>query len=288
MRLFWLCFLLASLNANAATGKTDLHESVSTIDVAVKDFYGKEETGKVVITRFVPDGDGPFPILILNHGRSPTDRSTPARFRYTRQVAFFLKRGFEVFEPTRIGYGELGTQFDPEYSGECRRKDYTPMLKAALDEESAVLDYAKRQANVDAHRIVIVGQSAGGLIATAVAAQNPAGVVAAINFAGGAGGDPERHPGVPCQGELVKAMYRRLGETAHVPMLWIYTENDQYFSPSYSKTWHETFVDAGGHADYRLLPAFEQNGHALFARGIDVWSPAVSEFLTQYGFPEQP
>ncbi|VWB62770.1 alpha/beta hydrolase family protein [Burkholderia lata] len=252
--------------------------------MAVKDFYGAEQTGKVVITQFLPDGDGPFPILILNHGRG-ADRGTPPRFRFTRQAAFFVKRGFAVFEPTRIGYGQFGTQFDPEYSGKCRQKDYAPMIDAARTEELAILDYARRQPHVDPHRIIMVGQSVGGFVTTAMAAENPDGVIGAINFAGGSGGDPVEHPGVPCQGERLEAMYSRFGKTARVPMLWIYTENDQYFAPAYSSAWHDAFVRAGGSADYRLLPPFETNGHMLFAHGIDVWEPLVSEFLERNGFP---
>ena len=283
-RLLWLCLFLSITDARAESVRADLHESVSTIEVTVKDFYGHEETGKVAITQFAPDGDGPFPILILNHGRAVSDRGTPARFRYTRQVAYFVKRGFAVFEPTRIGYGQFGTQFDPEYSGTCHRKDYAPMIDAARLEESAVLDYARAQPHVDPHRIVIVGQSVGGFVTTAVAADNPDGVVAAINFAGGSGGDPVEHPGVPCQGERLEAMYAQFGKTARVPMLWIYTQNDRFFGPQYSSAWHTAFVDAGGHADYRLLPAFGDNGHMLFARGPDVWEPVVSEFLDRQGF----
>ncbi|MGS1029490.1 alpha/beta hydrolase family protein [Burkholderia glumae] len=266
----------------------DLHESVVTLDVAVKDFYGRKETGRLAVTQFMPDGDGPFPILILNHGRSATDRSTPPRFRYTRQAAFFVERGFAVFEPTRIGYGRFGTQFDPEYSGKCSQKDYQPMIDAARIEERAVLDYARRQPRVDPHRIVMVGQSVGGFVTTGVAADNPDGLVAAVNFAGGAGGDPVGHSGTPCQGERLEAMYERFGSTARVPMLWIYTENDQYFGPSYSRAWHAAFVRAGGKADYRLLPPFGDNGHLLFARGTGIWEPVVSAFLVQQGFPVRP
>lgn len=285
VRLLRLCLLFLIADVRAEQLRTDLHESVSTVDVTVKDFFGHAEMGKVAITQFAPDGDGPFPILILNHGRSVSDRGTPPRFRYTRQVSYFVKRGFAVFEPTRIGYGQFGTTFDPEYSGTCHRKDYAPMIDAARAEESAVLDYARRQPHVDPHRIVIVGQSVGGFVTTAVAADNPDGVVAAINFAGGSGGDPVEHPGVPCQPERLEAMYERFGKTARVPMLWVYTQNDRFFAPQYSRAWHAAFVGAGGDADYRLLPAFADNGHMLFARGVDIWEPIVSEFLDRRGFP---
>lgn len=288
MRYLLLLLILLSLPVQAQTSASDLHESVASIDVDVKDIYGREASGKVVITLFKPDGDGPFPILILNHGRSVSNRGEPPRFRYAAQVRFFTSRGFAVFVPTRIGYGALGTSFDPEYSGSCSSPDYAPMAEAASKEILAALDYAKQQSYVDPHRVLIVGQSVGGYTTTATAAKNPDGLVAAINFAGGSGGDPDKHPGIPCQGQRLEEMYRRFGATTKVPMLWIYTENDCFFNPSYSQAWHAAFVKAGGNAEFRLLPAFSDNGHMLFAKGIDIWSPVVAEFLGKIGFPAEP
>ncbi|WP_034293461.1 S9 family peptidase [Herbaspirillum sp. RV1423] len=292
MRPLLLCFCLlagnAFLPAHAQQLAHDLHESVTAIDVKVKDIYGREETGKVVVTQFKPDGDGPFPIVILNHGRSPTNRADPPRFRYTRQARFFTERGFAVFEPTRIGYGQYGTQFDPEDSGSCSSKDYAPMAEAASTEILAVLDYARQQPYVDPARVLLVGQSVGGYSTVATAARHPAGLIGAINFAGGSGGDPATHPGVPCQGNRMAEMYAHFGKTTKAPMLWIYTENDQYFNPSYSKAWHAAFVKAGGDADFHLLPPFAKNGHTLFSNGVDIWSPIVAEFIGKLGFNAEP
>jgi len=288
-----LCFSLAAAVTTADAQQSqqlagDLHESVITLEVRVKDFHGREETGKVVVTQFKPDGDGPFPIVILNHGRSPTNRSDPPRFRYTKQVRYFTERGFAVFEPTRIGYGQQGTDFDPEYSGACNNKDYAPMADAATTQILAVLKYAREQAYVDPARVLFVGQSVGGYSTVAATARHPAGLIGAINFAGGSGGDPASHPGIPCQGNRLEDMYSRFGKTARAPMLWIYTENDQYFNPAHSKAWHAAFVKAGGTAEFHLLPPFAKNGHTLFSNGVEIWSPVVSEFLGKLGFHAEP
>ena len=265
----------------------DLHESVTVIPVNVKDMFGRDVTGEVVITQFKPDGDGPFPILILNHGRSATNRAAPPRFRYTQQARYFVKRGFAVFAPTRIGYGEKGTSFDPEESGNCNNKNYGPMAEAAGKEILAVLDYAKKQSYVDASRVLLVGQSVGGYSTVATAAKKPEGLIAAINFAGGSGGNPAERPGEPCQPYKLEKMYAEFGANTQVPMLWIYTENDQYFSPKYSQAWHAAFVKAGGKAEFKLLPAFGKDGHSLFTAGSEIWEPVVGKFLDANGYAQQ-
>jgi hypothetical protein len=109
-------------------------------------------------------------------------------------------------------------------------------------------------------------------------------VVAAINFAGGSGGDPDRHPGVPAGAGQLEALYAAMGKQAHVPMLWIYTENDRYFDPSFTKAWAKAFTKAGGQVEYRLLPPFKTNGHLLFSQGCDIWMPLVEAFLDKVGF----
>ncbi|WP_211453818.1 dienelactone hydrolase family protein [Collimonas antrihumi] len=284
------CLCLCAWCAQAAGQPLaeDLNEAVTRLPITVKNLYGRTVSGNVVVTQFKPAGGGPFPIVIISHGRSGTDRSKPPRFRYTQQVRFFIERGFAVFVPTRLGYGEAGVEPDPEDSGGCRDKDYGPMAEAASSEVLAVLDYAKQQPYVNPGRVLLVGQSVGGYTTTATAARMPQGLVAAINFAGGAGGDPETHPGIPCQGAKLEDMYAQFGKTAKVPMLWVYTQNDLYFSPQYSQAWHTAFNQAGGQAEFKLLPPFAKNGHLLFSSGLSIWEPVVADFLGRNGFSAEP
>ena len=283
-----LCLCLWFSHVSAQPLAQDLNETVVRLPVTVKNFYGREVSGDVIVTQFKPAGAGPFPLVIINHGRSATDRSQPPRFRYTQQVRFFTERGYAVFVPTRLGYGATGVEPDPEESGGCSQKDYAPMAAAASTEVLAVLDYAKRQPYVNPERVLLVGQSVGGYTTTAAAARMPAGLVAAINFAGGAGGDPDKHPGVPCQGNKLESMYAEFGKTSKAPMLWVYTENDLFFGPQYSQQWYAAFTKAGGQAEYKLLPPFGKNGHTLFSSGTKVWAPVVAEFLDRVGFAAEP
>jgi dienelactone hydrolase len=108
---------------------------------------------------------------------------------FCRPRNILLARGFAVWVPTRLGYGESGTEPDPEYSGTCSGKKYIPAYEVAASSTLDVIAYAKQQSYVDPARIVVLGQSYGGTTAITLAAKNPSGLIATINFAGGGGGN---------------------------------------------------------------------------------------------------
>jgi predicted peptidase len=93
----------------------------------------------------------------------------------------------------------------------------------------AVLKHLAGYPYLNAARGIVVGQSFGGATAIALSAREVPGMVAAVNFAGGGGGDPVGHPGVPCSAYRMTAMFRSYGTTAKVPTLWLYSENDQFW-----------------------------------------------------------
>jgi dienelactone hydrolase len=69
-----------------------------------------------------------------------------------------------------------------------------------------------------------------------------------------------------------------------VPTLWVYTQNDTFFDAELSRRMADAYKAGGGNADYRLLPAFGNDGHSLFgaAAGVAVWSPLVQTFIAPY------
>ena len=262
-------------------------EQVIQVPVKVRDRYGKSIEQDIVVTVFEVPGRAPYPLLLLNHGR-PVDtagRMKMGRVRYSEAARYFARLGFSVWVPTRIGYGASGTSEDPEYTGNCAMRDYKPGYEVAADQSVQVIDRARRRADIDAKRIVVVGQSFGGATSIALAARTPAGLVAAVNFAGGGGGNPETRPGEPCLPNLLEAMFRDYGKGARVPSLWIYTENDLYFRPLYTRAWFDAFKSQGANGEFVLLPPFRDNGHLLFSRGFDIWRPIVENFLKRQGFP---
>ena len=282
----------AAAQLNTAKLHLDIREAVLRVPVSVQDAAGRTVAGDLIVTTFKPAGPGPFPLLIISHGRSSQQRATFARQRFESAARFFVRKGFAVAVPLRLGYGELADLGDPESSGTCARPRYAPALAAAAQQILAVAQAMALQPQVDGSRLVLVGQSVGGMASLAAAALRPPGLLAAINFAGGHGGSPIEHPGVPCQPEQLTALFQAYGAAtaatavSPTPTLWIYTRNDFYFGPQHSRAWAEAYQRAGGQADYQLLPAIGDDGHKLFAQANDVWQPVVDAFLAQHGFAQ--
>lgn len=92
----------------------DLQEEIARIQATVKDMHGREATKPVPITIYRPAGDGPFPLVVFNHGRSVAEKRAQQRRSRPEAIARYLAaKGFVVMAPTRIGYGETYGDFDP-------------------------------------------------------------------------------------------------------------------------------------------------------------------------------
>ena len=266
--------------------EANLVEEQVDLPVEVKDAYGKAVAMPIKVSFFVDDQTPvPRPVLVINHGRASesTARAAMGRYRPAEVVRWFARQGFVVAVPTRIGYGVTGGE-DIEDSGACSRKTYGPGFQAAAQQTLAVIDAATARTDTLEDRTVVVGQSYGGATSVAVAASNPAGVVAAINFAGGGGGNPKTSAREPCAPVLLQRLFAAYGRSARVPMLWVYTENDRYWGAEYPKAWLAAFQQGGGRAEFVQFPPHGDDGHSLFTRFPAVWQPAVAAFLRQRGF----
>lgn len=280
---------VAASAADAERLHLDVREQILRVPVEVQDAFGKPSKGELLVTTFRPAGPGPFPLVLISHGRSTDKRAEYKRPRFETAARYFVRKGFAVAVPLRLGYGELAEAGDPESSISCREPRFAPALAAAASQILAVAAHMQQQPDIDAKRVVLLGQSVGGISTMAATAAGLPGQVAAINFAGGHGGDPDKHPGEPCGGTQLRQIYQAYGEliaqnSPQLRSLWVYAENDRYFGPRFSRSWAKAFAEAGAALDYRLFPAFGEDGHTLFSAGSDSWQPLVEEFLAQLGF----
>ena len=294
--LFALWLPFAHSLADVLPLAKDLHEAVVQVDVQLKDMHGRSEQRSIPVTTFKPDGDGPFPLLVLNHGRavSREKRANPLRFRYEQQARYFVGKGFVVMVPTRVGYGQAQVDaFDPESSGTCSQPQIEPLSLAASDQVLAVVAHARSLPFVDASRWWVAGQSVGGLISVATVWRQPPGLQGGINFSGGTGGNPELRPGRPCGATQIAQLWKARAAQAQVPMLWLYWENDLYWGPDQPRAWHQAWREGGGQAQLKMLEPVGKDGHLGFSADMDHWTPVLDQFLarwqiTQSALPEQP
>lgn len=283
LRVFFSCIALLVATTFAALAQTpgpqgeprgSLREQLHLVPFGVNDILLH-----TIVYR--PKGDGPFPLVIINHGspRSAADRSNFTA-RYSSASAWFVERGFAVAVPTRRGYGPTGGAWAEAY-GRCDSPDYYSGGVATAQDIRASVLYMGEQPFVDAGRIVLVGQSAGGWGVLASAGQKVAGVVAIVNFAGGRG---SRGPDDVCASYALVQAAQRFGAGADLPVLSIYAANDSFFNPALARQMHDAFV-AGGASRARLLQlsAFSQEGHWLFSHrdGPDFWGEHVEAFLRE-------
>ena len=245
-----------------------------------------------------PAGPGPFPVVVFSHGRAP-DAVDRARLKVgisNAQLRYWLARGDAVVAPIRPGYGATGggdvesngVHFDS--FGICRSvPDYRQSAAAERRAMDATLAWLHDQPWADSRRVLLVGQSAGGMTSVVGGAQAPAGVVGVVNFAGGTGGNPTLSPGRSCDPDQLGRLYAELGRLTTVPNLWVYAQNDQFFGPDAPVAWHAAFAKGGSRTTFVHAPAVaDGDGHGLSRHAPALWAPYVDAFLATVPFDNGP
>lgn len=228
-------------------------------------------------TVFQPNGPGPFPLIVINHGKDPGRPSLQPRDRFYYMASAFVKRGYAVMVPMRQGFSNSGGRYR-DHGCDMTANGYTQ-----ADDIRSTLDYARQQSWVDGERMVVAGQSYGGLAAIALGTQALPGVRGLINFAGGLRDDSDR---CAWRSQLVSA-FAEYGSKATVPSLWMYGQNDSLFGPELAGRMHASYVQAGGRGRLVEFPAFKRDAHGMLASrdGEKVWLQDTEQFLQEIGMP---
>ena len=168
----------------------------------------------------------------------------------------------------RAGAGTAGPWRDRrkkylEDQGGCDDANYSRAGYATADSIKAALGFLLRQDFIQQGGAVVVGHSAGGWGALALASEDPKAIAAIIVFAPGRGGHANDAPGQVCAPQALVASAGEFGEDARVPVTWLVAANDSYFSPDLSKQMADAFRKGGDKVDFRVLPAFGSEGHWL-------------------------
>ncbi len=238
---------------------------------------GPGKQSELQTTLFRPNGPGPFPLLIINHGKESGEPRKQPRERFIYMATAFVKRGYAVLVPMRRGFaGSTGAYAD--HGCNMTANGYAQ----ASDVQDAI-EFARRQRWADPERIVVAGQSYGGLAAIALGTRAVPGVRGLINFAGGLRDDGER---CDWRAQLVQA-FANYGAANKIPSLWMYGVNDSLFGPELVARMHSAFERAGGSARLVEFGAFKRDAHGMAASrdGARIWWRETERFLEQIGMP---
>jgi dienelactone hydrolase len=241
--------------------------------------------GMMVTDVFLPKGKGPFPVVVYSHGRDgdPSGRASLQHPLRPALATFWTQRGIAVVAPIRPGYGLTGGS-DVEDHGSCSRgPDFHRTASEAARAIMATVAWVRQQSWARPDRILLVGQSVGGLGTVAAAAETPPGVVGYVNFAGGSGGDPKHSPGHSCRPDLLTDLYGQYGGSSRLPGLWFYASNDLFWGPDAPKQWGQAYNGHGGHASLNFTGPSGSNGHHLFAESPGLWQAKVAAFMRERG-----
>ncbi|QRN55706.1 prolyl oligopeptidase family serine peptidase [Dyella caseinilytica] len=233
----------------------------------------------LVMTVYTPDGPGPFPLAVMNHGS--TSDMPPAeqpRYHLTFSAYYFLSRGYAVALPMMRGYAGSGGHL---HAHGC--DDAAMGLEAAKDIR-AVIGYLKQQPYIDGSQIVVAGQSFGGWNTLAFGTLDEPGVKGLVSFAGGMKASDCNDP----DDALIKAA-GALGSRTSTPSIWFFGDNDALFA---TPVWHAMFdhyTAEGAPGELVAYGNFESNSHNLLGSGagLSLWVPKLDAFLAKVNLPNK-
>jgi len=211
---------------------------------------------------FRPVGAGPFRLAVIAHASTQNvlRRAQMPQPEYRALVAFLVARGFAVLVPERLGHGATGGRYVEDQGG-CDEADYARSGRATASEISLALDFLRKQDFVRQDSAVVLGHSAGGWGALALANADPNAISAIIALAPGRGGHANDEPNRICAPQTLLAAAAEFGKAARIPVTWLVATNDSYFAPAFSRQLADAFRGGGGKVDFGTLPAVGSEGH---------------------------
>ena len=228
---------------------------------------------------FKPEGPGPFPAIVWNHGSEKGPDGGP---QFDTVARVFVPAGYVVLAPMRRGHGESQGTYIVALLDSIRRtqgvdaanRESVHLLETEqLDDQLAGLAYLKTLPYVDSSRLAVAGCSFGG-IETLLAAERDVGYKAAIAISPGALSwqhNPE------LQRRLVRAV-----RNINIPVLLLQPAKDASLEPS--RVLGGEFRRLGKSFSGKVYPAVgpeDEQRHCFGgAKGMHIWAQDALEFLS--------
>jgi carboxymethylenebutenolidase len=239
------------------------------------------KSGQLTLVGFLfkPEGPGPFPAIVWNHGSEKGPGVGP---QFDAVANVFVPAGYVVFAPIRRGQGYsqgtyIGTEVEltrkTQGTDAANREMVHLMESEQLDDQLAGLSYLKMLPYIDISRLVVAGCSYGG-IETLLAAERGAGYKAAIALSPAA-----------LSWQANPQLQRRLLESIrniNIPVLLLQPTKDASLEPS--RVLGGEFKRLGKSYSGKVYAAVgpeDEQGHCFGgARGTHVWAQDVLDFVS--------
>lgn len=236
-------------------------------------------SGKLKIEAYVfkPEGSGPFPVVVYNHGSRAGHEREERPFAYVGEM--LAASGYVVVVPERRGYGKSDGPTFEEVVGEDRGPRFVTRVQQETDDVLAAVEFTKTLPYVDPARMGVMGWSFGGIVSVFAASRSTA-FRAVVDQAGAA-----------LTWDYSPAMQGALKESAgkmQIPLLAMVAENDR--TTESVKAVVREAQKHGAAAKLIVYPAFKPRdaggvapGHMIFGKeGARLWEADVKEFLARY------
>ena len=238
------------------------------------------ESGELALVGYLynPEGSGPWPALIWNHGSEKDPAAGP---QFETVASTFVAAGYLVFAPVRRGHGgsegdyvvdRVKFTFAQQGKDQADRVTVRLLESEQLADQLAALAYVKELPFVDPERIVVAGCSYGG-IGALLGAESGAGYKAAISISPAAL-SWERNEYL--RARLVKAVGR-----IRIPVLLMQPAKDASLGPS--RVLGAAAARSGNPLTVKVYPATgpsKEQSHCFGgASGMHVWADDAKAFF---------
>lgn len=262
-------------------------DTQSLADSAYTEVFYRSGSLRIHAYLYKPDGEGPFPVIIYNHGARG---GRPRRPEPNEYIGRLLTRvGYMVLIPERRGYGDSEGPTLLEDIGNDWGQRFVARVEAETSDVFAAVDYLRTLPFADIKRIGIMGYSLGGIV-TMFAVSRSTAFAVAINQAGAAGAwniSPE-----------LRSALMAAANKANTPALLMVAQNDRTTDSittlgetlkqrgvPHRVVIYDPFTPQQASAGFNTAP-----GHSIFTvQGMHLWERDVLEFLGRYlGAPPTP
>jgi carboxymethylenebutenolidase len=235
-----------------------------------------------------PQGRGPFPSVLLNHGsgrtREDLERLGPYEQNAEKLGPVFARHGYVFLYLFRRGVGpstdqganavDLMNSEAAAHGQEARNALQLQLLEnREMDDALSALKFLRALPYVDAKDVALVGHSFGGSLTLLLAEREP-NLRAVVVFSG-AGYSFDRSP------ELRARLLAAIDHVA-APVFFIHAEND--YSLSSGKVLDDRREQIGKPHRLKIYPPIGHtvdDGHDFLHLGVNIWEPDVFAFLDE-------